>query len=260
MTIQQGIDPRDFALLSFGGSGPAQSPAVMALLGMEACIVPPNPGNLSAFGLLAVDWRTDHILTRVTHEDALDPAAVAGIYAGLEAEALAALTRDGIPADRQRYVRQADVRYVGQSMEVRVDAPGGAIDATALRRLAEAFHAAHEKTFGYAYRGAQKIEIVNFCLSGFGTIDRPGLPALSDTGGDAAAARIGTRPVFFAGAFRDTPVYERAGLPAGARIEGPAVIQEFGSTTVVFPGQNVTVDPHGILIVRPTAGQVERIR
>jgi N-methylhydantoinase A len=260
MTIQQGIDPRDFALLSFGGSGPAQSPAVMALLGMEACIVPPNPGNLSAFGLLAVDWRTDHILTRVTHEDALDPAVVAGIYAGLEAEAQAALTRDGIPADRQRYARQADVRYVGQSMEVRVDAPGGAIDATALRRLAEAFHAAHEKTFGYAYRGAQKIEIVNFCLSGFGTIDRPGLPALSDTGGDAAAARIGTRPVFFAGAFRDTPVYERAGLPAGARIEGPAVIQEFGSTTVVFPGQNVTVDPHGILIVRPTAGQVERIR
>ena len=68
MTIQRGIDPRDFALLSFGGSGPAQSPAVMELLGMKACIVPPNPGNLSAFGLLAVDWRTDHIVTKVMHE------------------------------------------------------------------------------------------------------------------------------------------------------------------------------------------------
>jgi N-methylhydantoinase A len=260
MTIQQGIDPREFALLSFGGSGPAQSPAVMALLGMDACIVPPNPGNLSAFGLLAVDWRTDHIVTRVTQEDALDAAAIAGIYAGLETEALAALERDGIPADRQRYVRQADVRYVGQSMEVRVEAPAGKLDAAALARLAEAFHAAHEKTFGYAYRGQQKIEVVNFCLSGFGTIERPTLPTLSGTGGSAEAARLETRPVFFAGSFRDTPVYDRAGLPAGARIEGPAVIQEFGSTTVVFPGQNVTVDPHGILIVRTTDSSVERIR
>ncbi len=87
MTIQRGIDPRGLALLSFGGSGPAQSPAVMELLGMKACIVPLNPGNLSAFGLLAVDWRTDHIATRVTHEDALDPAMLAGLYRQLEGEA-----------------------------------------------------------------------------------------------------------------------------------------------------------------------------
>src|SRR3984885_13617239 len=77
MTIQRGIDPRGFALLSFGGSGPAQSPAVMELLGMSCCIVPPNPGNLAAFGLLAVDWRTDHVVTRVMHEDAIDPAKLA---------------------------------------------------------------------------------------------------------------------------------------------------------------------------------------
>ena len=96
MTIQRGIDPRGLALLSFGGSGPAQSPAVMELLGMKACIVPLNPGNLSAFGLLAVDWRTDHIATRVTHEDALDPAALAGLYRQLEAEAAETLARDGI--------------------------------------------------------------------------------------------------------------------------------------------------------------------
>ena len=78
MTIQRGIDPRDFALLSFGGSGPAQSPAVMELIGMKACIVPPNPGNLSAFGLLAVDWRTDHIVTKVMHEDAIDTRGCRG--------------------------------------------------------------------------------------------------------------------------------------------------------------------------------------
>src|ERR1700704_5238435 len=88
MTIQRGIDPREFALLSFGGSGPAQSPAVMELIGMKACIVPPNPGNLSAFGLLAVDWRTDHIVTKVMHEDAIGLEAVADIYAGLETDAV----------------------------------------------------------------------------------------------------------------------------------------------------------------------------
>ncbi len=128
MTIQRGIDPREFALLSFGGSGPAQSPAVMELIGMKACIVPPNPGNLSAFGLLAVDWRTDRIVTKVMHEDAIATATVADIYAGLEADAIDALERDGIERPRIRLVREADVRYAGQSMEVRVPAPSGPID------------------------------------------------------------------------------------------------------------------------------------
>ncbi len=134
MTIQRGIDPRGFALLSFGGAGPAQSPAVMDLLNMQACIVPLNPGNLSAFGLLAVDWRTDRILTKVMHQDAVDLPAVAAIYAGLEQDAVETLTRDGIERSRIRLVREADVRYAGQSMEVRVPAPGGAVDANFLQR------------------------------------------------------------------------------------------------------------------------------
>ena len=259
MTIQRGIDPREFALLSFGGSGPAQSPAVMGLLGMHACIVPPNPGNLSAFGLLAVDWRTDHIMTRVTQEDALAADEVAAIYERLEREAADTLTRDGIDLAHQSYVRQADIRYVGQSMEVRVNAPADVLGPESLTEFAEAFHAAHERTFGYAYRGEQKIELVNFCLSGFGATERPELPKLPASDADPEAARTQTRPVFFAGAFRDTPVYDRTGLPAGTRIEGPAVIEEFGSTTVVFPEQNVSVDPHGVLIVRQSDQQVERI-
>ena len=96
MTIQRGIDPGAFALLSFGGSGPAQSPAVMELMGMKTCIVPPNPGNLSAFGLLAVDWRTDHIVTKVMPEDAIDLSVVAAHYAALEKDAAATLAKDGI--------------------------------------------------------------------------------------------------------------------------------------------------------------------
>ena len=176
MTIQRGIDPRGFALLAFGGAGPAQSPAVMELLGMKACIVPPNPGNLSAFGLLAVDWRTDHIVTKVMHEEAIDLATIAALYAGLEQDAVDTLERDGIEPARIRIVREADIRYAGQSMEVRVPAPAGAVDASFLSGLIDAFHAAHLRTFGYNYSGQQKVELVNFCVSGFGLIERPELP------------------------------------------------------------------------------------
>jgi N-methylhydantoinase A len=249
MTIQRGIDPRGFALLSFGGAGPAQSPAVMDLLNMQACIVPLNPGNLSAFGLLAVDWRTDRILTKVMHQDAVDLAAVATIYAGLEQDAVETLMRDGIERSRIRLVREADVRYAGQSMEVRVPAPGGAVDANFLRGLIDSFHAAHKRTFGYNYAGQQKVELVNFCVSGFGLIERPDIPKLPARAG-ATPARKDVRPVYFDGAFRDTPVYDRAALPPGIRLDGPAVVEEFGSTTVVFPGQSLEVDPYGMLIVR----------
>jgi N-methylhydantoinase A len=249
MTIQKGIDPRRFALLSFGGAGPAQSPAVMRLLGMKCCLVPFNPGNLSAFGLLAVDWRTDHIATRVTHEDAIRAGTLAEIYARLEREAVDTLARDGIDPSRCRTVREADLRYVGQSMEVRVTAPGGRVDDEFVTRLLASFHAAHRKSFGYDYAGKQKVELVNFCVSGFGTIERPELPKLERQAG-ATPARKGARPVFFDGSWVDTPIYDRAVLPAGHRLDGPAVIEEFGSTTVVWPGQWLEVDPHGIMLVR----------
>jgi N-methylhydantoinase A len=247
MTIQRGIDPGAFALLSFGGSGPAQSPAVMELMGMRTCIVPPNPGNLSAFGLLAVDWRTDHIVTKVMPEESIDLSIIAAHYETLEKDAAATLQKDGIAPARIALVREADVRYAGQSMEVRVPAPSGRVDAGFLTALIDAFHAAHLKTFGYNYAGQQKVELVNCCVSGFGMIDRPGIPALKETG---APPRPGSRPVYFDGKFGETPVFERASLGAGFKLDGPAVVEEFGSTTVVFPGQRLSVDPHGILIIR----------
>ncbi len=163
---------------------------------MKACIVPPNPGNLSAFGLLAVDWRTDHIVTKVMHEDAIDLADIAARYAALECDAVATLERDGIEASRIRLVREADIRYAGQSMEVRVTAPGGAVDAAFLSGLIGAFNAAHRRTFGYDYAGQQKIELVNLCVSGFGLIERPQMPKLA--GGTGNPAPKSTRAVYSA--------------------------------------------------------------
>jgi N-methylhydantoinase A len=257
MTIQRGIDPRAFALLAFGGAGPAQAPAVMELLGMKACIVPREPGNLSAFGLLAVDWRTDRIITRVMHEEALELATIASLYADLQRDAVHSLERDGIDPVRIRVAREADIRYAGQSMEVRVAAPAGAVDAAFLAALIDAFHAAHLRTFGYNYAGEQKIELVNLCVSAFGLIERPRMPKL-DLDGQPTPRSV--RPVYFDGAFRDTPVYHRAVLPGGFQLDGPAVVEEFGSTTVVFPDQQLEVDPHGILIVRSAGAMSEAVR
>ena len=197
MTIQRGIDPREFALLSFGGAGPVQSAAVAQLIGMKATIIPPSPGNLAAFGLLAVDWRNDQMVTRVMPEDRIDLAAIADIYAGLEADAVRRLEADGIAKGRIRLVREADLRYAGQSMEVRVVAPGGNIDRGFVDALIDAFHAAHRRNFGYDYKAEQKIEIVNFCVSGFGMIERPSLPKLAVKPG---AKRRAERPP--AGLFR----------------------------------------------------------
>ena len=258
MTIQRGIDPRAFALLSFGGAGPAQSCAVAELLGMKACIVPPNPGNLSAFGLLAVDWRTDHIVTKVMHEDSVDLPTIGAHYQALERDAIETLRHDGIDESCIRVVREADMRYAGQSMEVRIVAPGGAIGATFLAALIEAFHAAHLRTFGYNYASQQKVEFINFCVSGFGMIERPSMPKLAS--GMAKPTAKAARPVYFGRGFQDTPIYDRASLPPGFTLVGPAVIEEFGSTTVLFPGHKLEVDPHGILVVRPAPTATETAR
>jgi N-methylhydantoinase A len=131
-------------------------------------------------------------------------------------------------------------------MEVRVPAPSGKIDAAFIAALIDAFHAAHLKTFGYNYAGQQKVELVNFCVSAFGMIERPSIPELKKSG---APPQPASRPVYFDGAFRDTPVFARGALPPGSTLDGPAIVEEFGSTTVVFPGQRLTVDPHGILII-----------
>ena len=250
MTIEQGIDPREFALLSFGGSGPAQSPAVMELLSLEACIVPPNPGNLSAFGLLMVDYRSDHVFTKVTMEDAVDPSEVAGIYASLEQEAAETLEKDGIERADVNFIRQADVRYAGQSMEVRVNVPGGDLTDGLVAGIAENFHTAHERIFGYCYRGGQKIELVNYAVSGMGEVNKPALQPLDAGESDAVPVADSVRPVSFGGAFVDTEIFDRAKLAPGMQLTGPVVIEEFGSTTVVFPEQQVTVDAYGILIIK----------
>jgi N-methylhydantoinase A len=141
-------------------------------------------------------------------------------------------------------------------MEVRVAAPAGAVDGAFLGELTANFHAAHRRAFGYDYAGRQKVELVNFRVSGFGLIEHARLPKLKPLP-NVIPAKKAARRVYFDGAWTETAVYERAALPPGWHLDGPVVIEEFGSTTVVFPGQFLEVDPHGILTVREKVTPLE---
>ena len=252
LIVRRGIAAGDLALMSFGGSGPAQSAEVMDLIGFQATIVPVNPGNVSAFGLLAVDWRTDHVVTKVMRDDDADPETIGAQFTRLEAEAGVTLDRDGVARDARRLIRYIDARYEGQADELRVPVPPGAVDQVFVSRALDAFHDAHEQLYGYAYRGDQHVEIINLAVSGFGRITRPDLHP-RDTGGGTRAVPAGERKVYFRelGGFVEAPVYDRSQLPAGAEITGPAIIEEFGSTTVLFDGQSLTTDGYGTFIIRP---------
>jgi len=251
ITVQRGLDVRDFRLVTFGGSGSLLACRLVDVLGLGGVLVPPNPGNLSAYGLLTVDVRNDYVRTAVARHRLLDLAEVEKVYADLRAEADAALAREGFAPGERRFVRTADLRYFGQAFEVRVDVPEGAVTADLADVVATAFHDEHRKLYGYDFRGdpRQEVEWVNLRVSGVGPIRKPGMREVAQ-GSGAEAARTGTRPVRF-DAWVETPVYDRDRLGAGDTLEGPAVLEEFGSTVPVHPGFGAEVDRFGnVLITR----------
>lgn len=258
VTVRRGLDVRDYALVAFGGSGPLQAGRLVDLLGLRAALIPPNPGNVSAFGLLTVDLKNDYVVTDVQRDDALDLARLNTLYARLEGLARAALAAEGFADDTMLIERSADLRYFGQAWEVRVDAPPGVLDRSSADVVVDRFHAAHERAYGYSYRDArqpQQIEWVNVRVTGIGPIKRPRLVELARPfEGDASRAYTAARRVYFDEQFVDTPIYARERLQPGDRFDGPAIVEEFGSTTVVFPGQQATVDGFGNLVLERRDG------
>ncbi|NDU73399.1 hydantoinase/oxoprolinase family protein [Actinomadura sp. DSM 109109] len=250
ITVKRGLDVRDYPLVAFGGSGPLLACRLLDVLGLPAALVPGNPGNLSAFGLLTVDVKNDYVRTRVVRDAELDPALLAGVYAGLEAEAAEALAREGFPGDRRRFARSADLRYYGQAFEVRVAAPAGPPDEGLRAEVVRRFHDAHEALYGYCYRDDPRhpVEWVNLRVSGIGPIERPHLTERPPGDGDPSRARTGTREVYF-DAWEKAAVYRREKLAPGDTVQGPAVIEEFGSTLPLHPGFTATLDGHGDLVV-----------
>ncbi|MGP4025161.1 hydantoinase/oxoprolinase family protein [Actinomadura sp. 3N407] len=250
ITVKRGLDVRDYPLVAFGGSGPLLACRLLDVLGLPAAVIPENPGNLSAFGLLTVDVKNDCVRTRVVRDAELDPALLDGVYADLEGEAAGALEREGFAEDGRRFARSADLRYYGQAFEVRVPAPAGPPDETFRAEVVRRFHDAHEALYGYCYRDDPRhpVEWVNLRVSGIGPIARPRVTERPPGDGDASRARTGTRPVHF-DAWEETAVYRREKLAPGDVVEGPAVIEEFGSTLPLHPGFTAKPDGYGNLVV-----------
>jgi N-methylhydantoinase A/oxoprolinase/acetone carboxylase beta subunit len=253
-SVRKGYDPRDFALVAFGGAGPLFACDIARELSIPKVIVPPLPGLTSALGLLTSDVSYDYSTTRIQPLAGADPARIAAAIAELETQAHAQLERDGLPADRIALRRFADCRYVGQGYELRTAGADGPVDAGFLAGLARGFHDAHQREYGRHFPD-KDVELVNLRVVGIGRVP-PLAPAALAAGGPEppAAAFAEPRTVVFESAGEPLAVraivVRRDALLAGNRLRGPAIVEQMDSTTVIPPGFAAEVDRAGNLIIR----------
>jgi N-methylhydantoinase A len=249
VTVKRGLDVRDFHLVTFGGSGSLLACRLIDLLDLRGVLVPTEPGNLSAYGLLTVDVRNDYVQTAVVRQSVLSVHSVATILQHLQEEADQALAREGFPAHARRFARSADLRYFGQAFEVRVNVPGGRVDQAVVTQVAQRFHDEHRAHYGYDFRDdrRQEVEWVNLRVTGIGPIRKPEVREIGQ-GAGAPAGETGPRDVFF-DKWVPTKVYGRSRLGAGDMVDGPAVLEEFSSTVPLHPGFRSVVDTFGNLLI-----------
>jgi N-methylhydantoinase A len=248
ITVKRGLDVRDFTLVTFGGSGSLLACRLMDVLNLPTVLVPPNPGNVSAFGLLTVDVKNDYVRTAVAKHADLDLGRTEAIFADLHASAAAALDREGFARGDHQYARSADLRYFGQAFEVRVPVPDGPLDRVTADGVAAAFHDAHRALYGYDFAddARQPVEWVNLRVSGIGPIDRPVLRERPVRDGGPPYPSV--RKVCFDD-YVDAAIHQRDDLAPGDEIAGPAVIEEFGATVPIHPGFCARVDRFGNVVV-----------
>jgi N-methylhydantoinase A len=246
VSVERGHDPREFALIAFGGAGPVHAAALAAELQIPEVIVPPASGAFSALGLVASDLKRDYSRTLYADLRALDPALAAAALAEIEATASEWLAAVAIPPARRVLLRAADLRYRRQAYELTVPMAPGAITRESLDRLAAAFHEKHRQTYGHANL-EEPVQLVNLRLTAIGRL--PGLTLAQPPA--AAATRCRMREVWFAETgSAPCPVHSRDGLAAGETLAGPAIIEAMDSTIVVPPGWIASVDGTGYIRLR----------
>jgi N-methylhydantoinase A len=249
VSVAKGYDPRDFALIAFGGAGPLHAAELAAELDIPRVMVPIAPGVTSALGLLMADLRHDYVRTTLSRREQVDAARLSSLYAEMEAEALDQMRREGVAGDGVSLVRLADIRYVGQGFELEVPVAGGSLTDAQVDEAFERFHDAHRRSFGYA-SPQNPTELVNLRLTALAGLTRPTLEAASVDGAtEPEGALRGRRPVYFAGRPAPTSVYDRSLLRPGDAFTGPAIVEQLDSTTVVWPGQPARVDAYGNLML-----------
>jgi len=256
-SVRRGYDPREFTLVAAGGAGPLFACDIALELEIPRVLVPANPGIVAATGLLATDLQHEFVATERHPLKTLDNARLEKRYEELVAEAVARLETDGVPEDKRLVRRLADCRYAGQGYEVRFDVPPGGIDDAWVDELRERFHAAHEAEYGHRFDA--QIEIINIRALAVGRVDELRPTELEQGDGDPTRARTLEREVVFEidgrAERRTTPFYERELLRAGDHIEGPAIIEQYDTTTVVPPGLTAEVDRFGNIAIDCSAGR-----
>jgi N-methylhydantoinase A len=250
ISLQRGHDPRDFVLVAFGGAGPLHANRLAVELEIPTVLVPMSPGTTSAMGLLVTDLKHDYSTTLIQRTDSLNAAMVNRIYREMEAQGEKALLGEGMGRERIGFERKVEMRYVGQSYELAIPLDEGNVE-NSLDKMLQQFHEEHERTYGFA-APAEPVEFVTLRLTAVGSIAKPKLRELPERGGNVDAARRAVRQVYFAevGDFVDCPSYDRYRLTAGSVIEGPAIVEEMDSTTVIHPGFHAEVDRYGNLLIR----------
>ena len=251
-TVQKGLDPRGFSLVALGGAGPLHAAEVAAMLDIPKVIVPPHPGITSAAGLLTTDLKYDAVKTAFQTSDSVDAAKLNADFAWLADTLIAQFAADDLGSDRIGLIRAGDLRYVGQGYELRVAFPDGPIDEAALAGVWQAFERQHRTEYGHVFADSP-IEIVNIRLTGTAIMPKIGRPPPIDTGElDAARLRIGSCSFRVDGGLAsfDTPYYRRDAIPAGRPIEGPAVVVQRDTTTVVPPGWTAVAESNRNLILK----------
>jgi N-methylhydantoinase A len=250
VSVQRGHDPRAYALMAFGGAGPLHAVRLAQELGMAKVIVPRNPGILCAMGLLLTDLRADFATTRLLP---LEPEALSRIAASLDAvdaEGAAWFEDEEIAPEDRRTARRIDMRYEGQNHELAIAVPDGPLDGAALDQLKRAFDEVHTRRYGFAVEG-ERINCVTFRLEATGVVQKAALPEVAEGPVDASGAVTGTREVWYpeTGAFTETALYARDRLHAGMAFNGPAIVEQMDTTTLIPPGVSVRVDTLDNLIL-----------
>ena len=255
ISVQRGYDPRDFALIAFGGAGPVHANRLAMEMEVPTTVVPSSPGTTSAWGLLASDIKHEYSATLIRPAQDADPDELGKSFRQLESEGHAALERDGIAPEEMSFQRQSDMRYVGQSYELAVPVISGEISRNTIGELIDRFHREHRRAYGFDAPD-EPVQFVNLRVSAIGKILKPALGSVSSNATGVGQSREATRPVYFAEAngYVDCPIYNRYRLGNGDVVKGPAVVEEMDSTTVVHPQWQARVDRFGNLLMTASDG------
>lgn len=244
ISVQRGYDPRDYTLMAFGGAGPLHAARLARELDIKRILVPRTPGALCALGLLLTDLRADFAVTRLVPLEAASREAMSVGFAQLEAQAEAWFTSEGVASERQVVSRTADLRYRGQNYELAVPLPAGAVTAATLDALAAGFAAAHQQRFGFVAEH-EPVQVVTLRLEAAALVSKAQFTPEPDSGPSGEEALTGKRDVYLPelGGMVSCPVYRRDRLRAGNRFQGPAIVEQMDTTTVLLADMTAQVDP-----------------